>query len=112
VLIAAVALAGWCNDYVSSRSWFVSWRLFRCAWLIRPCAFAIGVLHPLVHVTFSDVDVGGEISVSAAIGALELRVRAVFAFKQGSDAFVVPDVRAGGDEEGLAGLEDVSMRIM
>jgi hypothetical protein len=47
-------------------------------------------------------DIFFEIGDGAAVGAEE--VGPCWAVKNGADAFVMPDVGAGGDEEGLARL--------
>jgi hypothetical protein len=57
----------------------------------------------VVPVVEGVVDVGFEVGHGATVGTHELGVCFVVV-EHGADAFEVPDVGAGSDEEGLAGL--------
>jgi hypothetical protein len=61
-----------------------------------------GVLQIVLPFTFGFVYIGFEVDASTAIGAEEIRI--ALAIKNGAYAFVMPDVGAWSNKEGLAWL--------
>jgi len=60
--------------------------------------------HPLVKVGLSKVDISSKVGVGSTIRTLKLGIYAVLAFEKGTNAFIMPNMSARSNKQGLTRL--------